>query len=121
MIKITMNTTRFMLTVEGHAEPKETEQYKEVCAATSAIVQSLVYSISKFNGDDDALSSMKYRNDPGNVLLKVYPEEWARLSIAKRFNYYGDGLELLAKSHPYSVEFIWDGERINPDKEDGKK
>lgn len=117
MITINMNTARFKLTVEGHAQPEETELYKEVCAACSAIVQALVYSITKFNHEGDALEIFKYRDDPGNVLLKVKPSKWSESSIKRRFNEYGDGLELLALSHPYSVEFIWDGEKITPEEE----
>ena len=118
MIRIEMNTARFKLTVEGHAEPEETSMYKEVCAACSAIVQSLVYSITKFNHEGDVLEIFKYRDDPGNVLLKVKPSEWAESSVKRRFNEYGDGLELLALSHPYSVQFIWDGEPILPEEEE---
>jgi uncharacterized protein YsxB (DUF464 family) len=121
MIRINMNTIRFKLTVEGHAMPEESEDYSIICAGASMLVQALVYSIEKFNSGGDALSSMKYRDDPGNVLLEVHPEEWARISIAKRFNYYGDGLELLAMNNPECVEFIWDGEKIIPYKEDDKK
>lgn len=120
MIHIEMNTTRFLLTIEGHAQPEEHKDYKEICAAASMLAQGLAYSISKLNGDSDALSSMKYRDEPGNMMLKVYPEEWARISIGWRFNYYGDGLEMLALAHPQCVEFIWDGEKILPDKEDRK-
>ena len=112
MIHIEMNTARFKLTAEGHAKPEESEKYKEICAAVSAIVQGLVFSISKFKGEKDALSYYKYRDEPGNMLLKVVPEEWAEISMKRRFNYFGDALEMMATAHPGSVEFIWDGEKI---------
>jgi len=120
MIEINLNTARWKLTVKGHAMPEESDQYKEICAAASAIVQSLVYSITKFNHEGDALESMKYVNDPGDLLFKCFPEQWAETSIRRRFNEYGDGLELLAMSHPYSVQMIWDGEKIIPNEEEMK-
>lgn len=112
MIRIEMNTARFKLTAEGHAQPEENAQYKEICAGVSAIVQGLVFTISKFNGKKDALTLFKYRDDPGNMLLKVTPEEWAEISMKKRFNYFGDALEMMALAHPESIEFIWNGEKI---------
>ena len=117
MIHIEMNTISFLLKIEGHAEPEEHKDYVQICAAASMLAQALVFSITKFNGDHDALSSIKYKDEPGDLMLRVFPEEWARISIAKRFNYYGDGLEMLALAHPECVEFIWNGEKVKPDKE----
>lgn len=116
MIEINMNTARFKLTVKGHATAEESEQYKEICASASALAQSLLYSISKFNTDEkQALKSLEYRRDFGDMMVRAWPEEWAEHSIRKRFQIYGDGLELLAKSHPVSVHMIWDGEEIIPE------
>jgi uncharacterized protein YsxB (DUF464 family) len=112
MIHIEMNTARFKLTAEGHAQPEESTQYKEICAGVSAIVQGLVYSISKFKGDKDALTYYKYRDEPGNMLLKAVPEEWAEISMTRRVSYFGDALEMMATAHPQCIEFIWDGEKI---------
>ena len=112
MIEIEMNTARLKLTVKGHAMPDESPQFKEICAACSALVQALAYTITKFNHEGDALELFKFQDEPGNVILKVKPSEWAERSIRRRFNEYGDGLELLALSHPCSVEMIWDGEKI---------
>ena len=120
MIRITINTARYKITVEGHALAEEHPDHSAICTGVSAIVQGLVYSISKFNSRETALKTFKYRDEPGNMLLKIVPEQWAELSLTKRFNYYGDGLELMARSHPESIEMIWDGERILPDKEDEK-
>jgi len=120
MISINMNTARFKLTVTGHAQPEESEQYKEICSACSALVQALAYTITKFNHEGDALELFKFQDEPGNVILKVKPSEWAERSIRRRFNEYGDGLELLALSHACSVEMIWDGEKILPNEEDKK-
>ena len=47
MITITMNSKRLKLTVTGHAMPEESPQYKEICAAVSAMAQSMMYAISK--------------------------------------------------------------------------
>ena len=120
MIRINLNSARMKLTIEGHAQPEESEQYKEICAAASALVQALAYSITKFNHEGDALEIFKFQDEPGDVLLKVKPSEWSERAILRRFNEYGDGMELLALSHPQSVEMIWDGEKILPEKEDGK-
>ena len=115
MIEITMNTARFKLTVKGHAEPGESDQYKEICAAASALAQALAYSISKFPGD--AMKSFEYRPEPGDLLIRAYPEDWAELGTKNRFKAYAEGLELLALSHPQSITMILDGEKIIPEKE----
>ena len=117
MIEISMNTARFKLTVKGHAMPEETERYKEICAAASALAQALAWSISKGNTEHESLKSFEYRDDPGDLLIRAWPEEWAEIAIRNKFKNYGDGLELLAKSHPQSVSMIWDGERVLPGKE----
>ena len=120
MITITMNTTKLKLTVEGHATPEESEQYKEICAAASALTQSLAYTVSRYNGGDGTMKSFEYRPDPGNLLLRVYAETWAEREFRHRFEIYGDGLQMLAEGHPQSVRFIRDGERIIP-KEESKQ
>ena len=110
MIEITMNTARYKLTVKGHAMPEEGAQYKEICAAASALAQALAYSISKLPGD--AMKSFEYRPDPGDLLIRAYPEDWAELVTKNRFKTYADGLELLAMSHPQSITMVLDGEKI---------
>ena len=115
MIEITMNTARFKLTVKGHAQPEESPDYKEICAAASALAQALAYSISKFPGD--AMKAFEYRPEPGDMLIRAYPEEWAELGTRNRMKAYADGLELLARSHPQSVSMIRDGEKIIPEEE----
>ena len=118
MITIRMQTSKYKLTVEGHALPEESEQYREICAATSALAQSLAWTISK--GKRFGAKAIEYRPDPGNLMLRVFPEMWENTAYSNAFRVIGDGFELLAKSHPQSVTFIWDGERILPDKEDEK-
>lgn len=123
MIEIKMTTNRYKMTVTGHAQPEESAEYKEICAAVSALTQSLAYSISKLNEErgaleQGALKAFDYRGDPGDMKLKAYPEKWAEVVIRQRFRTYGDGLELLAKSHAEAVTMIRDGERILPDEEE---
>lgn len=118
MIEIRMTTSRYRMTVTGHAQPEESEDYRQICAAVSALTQSLAYSISKLNDERGALKAFDYRGDPGDMKLKVYPEKWAEVVIRQRFRTYGDGLELLAKSHAEAVTMIRDGERIKPDEEE---
>lgn len=120
MIEIRMETKRLKLSIKGHATPEESEQYKEICAAASALAQSLMYSISKYDDVQKAVKSIQYRPDPGDLFLLVIPESWADMVMKHRFKVYGDGLELLAKSHPYSVTMIRDGEKILPDEEGGQ-
>lgn len=116
MIHIEMNTNRLKLTIKGHAQPAETEQYREICSAASAIAQSMVYAISRYN-DGSALKELDYRPDPGNLMVRLMPEEKQEEPLKMIMTLYGYGLELLAKSHPYSVQMIWDGAKIIPDKE----
>ena len=115
MITIEMNTKRLKLTVKGHAQPEEMEKYKECCASASAIAQSMVYAVSKYN-DGGALEKFEYRNDPGDFMVKLLPTEKQEKALQTIMTLYGYGLELLAKSHPQSVEMIWDGARIIPDR-----
>ena len=117
MITIRMNTERLKLTIEGHAQPEETSDYRAICSAVSAIAQGLAYSIAKYDEQEGGLKSLEYRNDPGNMLIRPWPEHWAESTYRHRFRNYGDGFELLAKSHPESVTFIRDGEKILPEEE----
>ena len=122
MIRITMSTKRLKMTVEGHAMPEESGSWREICAAASALTQSMMYSAAKYTGDDPDAEEMKYakyRGDPGNMLIKIYPEAEAEEGIRQIFKAYGDGMQLLAESHPQSVTFIRDGERIMAKEEKG--
>lgn len=112
MITINMNTARWKLTVEGHAQPAESEQYREICAGASALAQSLAYACTKYNEGDGTMKSFEYRPDSGNLKIRVYPETWAESAFRHIFNNYSWGFQLLAESHPYSVTFIKDGERV---------
>jgi uncharacterized protein YsxB (DUF464 family) len=120
MIRIEMNTARLKLTVKGHAQPTEGEQYREACSAASALAQGLMYTISLYNGGQGATKAIDYKNDPGDLFIKIFPEPWAERELQHRFRIYGDGMQLLAESHPQFIEMIRDGERILPEKEDGK-
>ena len=118
MIEIRMDTKRLKLSVKGHAKAEENEKHKEICAAASALAQSLMYSISKYDDVQKAVKSIQYRPDPGDLFLLVIPESWADMVMKHRFKVYGDGLELLAKSHPYSVTMIRDGKKILPEEDE---
>ena len=118
MIRINMNTARLKLTVEGHAMQEEGPEYQQICAAASALAQSLAWSVNKYNEGEGTMKSFEYRPETGNLLIRVWPEHWAEAVFKRKFKDYADGFELLAKSHPQSVEFIWDGERILPEKEE---
>lgn len=119
MITITMNSKRLKLTVTGHAMPEESTQYNEICAAVSAMAQSMMYAISKYNDGEGTMKSTEYRDDPGDLMIRIWPETWAEREIRHIFNIYADGLELLAESHPCSVTFIRDGELILAKEENG--
>ena len=118
MIEINMNTSRLKLTVKGHAQPEENDDYKLICSAVSALAQGIVYSISKMDHAEGATRSIQYRDTPGDYFLLVIPEQWAENMIKHRFRNYGDGLEMMAKAHPECIDMIWDGEKILPDKEE---
>ena len=127
MIEIRMDTKRLKLSVKGHATPEESEKYKEICAAASALAQSLMYSISKYDDIAKITDSIQYRGDPGDLFLLVMIDRsktWdlERLhyeqAIMDKFMVYADGMELLAKSHPYSVTMIRDGKRIKPEEDE---
>ena len=111
MITINMNTARWKLTVDGHATPEESDEYREICAAASALAQSLAYACSKYNDGEGTMKSIEYRPVSGNLLFRVYPETWAETAFRHIFRIYGWGFRLLAESHPESVTFIQDGER----------
>lgn len=116
MILITMNSKRLKLTVEGHAMPEENGGNDAdtigICNAVSALAQGLIYTISQYNNGEGTTKSIQYRNDPGDLMIKIFPEPWAEREIRHRFEIYADGLQLMAESHPQSVTFIRDGERI---------
>lgn len=119
MIEINLSVEYFTLTIKGHAEPEESELFRETCAAASMLAQGLAASIAKFQRTQNGMREMTYRGDPGDMLLQVKPETWAEATIRKRMRAYGDGLELLAKSNPESVRMTWDGIEIRP--EEGNK
>lgn len=112
MITIRMNTAKLKLTIDGHATPAESGEWKEICAATSALAQALMYSLTKYNDGKDTMKSVEYRPEAGNMMIRVFPETWAERGLRNIFKVYGDGLQLLAESHPQSVEMIRDEERI---------
>ena len=116
MIEINMNTKRLKLTIKGHAMPEEGPEYETACAAASAIAQGLAFTVAKYNNGKGAMKAFDYKNDPGNLFLKIFPEPWAERELMHRFEIYGDGLELLAESHPQYIQMIRDGERIIPGK-----
>lgn len=112
MIEINLNTAKFRLTVEGHAMAEETKEHSEICAAVSAMAQALAYTITRYEKDHESIKGMDYRSEPGDFLLQIQPEDWAESFIRKRMQTYGDGLELLAGSHPESIHMIRDGEEV---------
>lgn len=116
MIHIEMNTKRLKLTVKGHAEPEESESYKEICAACSAIAQAMVYAVTRYE-EGAALDEMDYRPDRGDFMVRMRPEKGYEKRMETIWNLYGYGLEAMARSEPQSVEMIWDGARVRPDKE----
>lgn len=119
MIEINVNTARYKVTVKGHAMPEESADYQQICAAASALAQSMMYCLTKLEEDGkDAYKSVEYRHDPGDIYIRVYPEGWAEASAKRKIRDYADGMELLAMSHPESIHMIWDGEEITMSKED---
>lgn len=119
MININLSVEKFTVTVTGHAQPDEGENYREVCAAASMMVQGLAHSITKFQGAQNGIREIDYRGEPGDMMLRVKPEAWAEATVRKRMRAYGDGLELLALSEPQSVTMTWDGIPVKP--EEGEK
>ena len=119
MIHINLSVEKFTVTITGHAQPDECEQYREVCAAASMLVQGLAYSITKFQDAQNGIQEIDYRNQPGDMLLRIKPDPWAEATVRKRMRAYGDGLELLAQSEPQSVSMTWDGTPVKP--EEGEK
>lgn len=111
MIKIEINTSRYKATVTGHANAEESEQWREICAGVSALVQSMMYTVQEVV-PEGGFKSIEYRPDPGNLFLRFYPEPWAEKETIEIMRIYSHGLELLTRSHPQSVEMIWDGRSI---------
>lgn len=119
MITINLSVEKFKVTVTGHAQPEEGENYRETCAATSMLIQGLAHSITKFQAAQNGIQEIDYRGEPGDMLLRIKPEPWAEATVRKRMRAYGDGLELLAMSEPQSVRMTWDGIPVEP--EEGEK
>lgn len=117
MIEINMNTKRLKLSIKGHALQTETDHHSAICTGVSAIAQGMAYTYSKIS---KAMREVQYRDDPGDLFLLAIPEDYAVAPAREIFKAYGNGLEMMAKCHPESVSMIWDGEKILPDKEDGK-
>ena len=115
MIEITMDTQEFLVMVKGHAQPEESEMYRETCAAASMLTQGLAHSLAKFEATQNAILQFDYRDEPGNMLLHVIPAKWAEAATRTRMRTYGDGMELLAMSNPESVQMIWDGKPVKPE------
>jgi len=117
MITITMNSKRLKLTAEGHALAEESADHKEICNCVGALAQGLIYTVSRYNDGKGTMKSIEYRNEPGDLMIKVYPETWAEREIRHRFEIYADGLQMMAEAHPECVTFIRDGERIQAKEE----
>ena len=121
MIEINVNTAKFRVSVKGHAMPEESEDYRQICAAASALAQSLMYCLTKMEEDGkSAYKSVEYRHDKGDIYIRVWPEHWAELGTKNRITDYADGMELLAMSHPESIRMLWDGDLITMSKEGEK-
>ena len=112
MIEIMVNTARFRVAVKGHATPEESAQYREICSAVSALAQGMMFSLNRVNDEGGAYKSVEYRPDPGDLMIRVYPEHWAEREARRRIDIYADGMELLAMAHSESVHMIRDGEEI---------
>lgn len=115
MIHINMSVEKFTLVVKGHAEPNESEQYREICAGASMLAQGMMASITKFQKEHNGIRRILYRGDPGDMILTVEPEPWAEATIRKRMRAYADGMELLTLSNPECVEMLWDGIPVKPE------
>ena len=115
MIEITLSTKDFLVMVKGHAQPKESEMYRETCSAASMLVQGMAHSIAKLENTQDAILQFDYRGDPGDMMMHIIPKDWAKAAVRKRMRIYADGMELLAMSNPESVKMIWDGKPVKPE------
>ena len=116
MIMIRMDTNHLKLTVTGHAKPEETDAYREICSAASALAQAMVYAVTKYK-EGAALDTLDYRPDSGDLMVKMIAEEGYDKQMRQVWELYGYGMELLAQSHPQSVKMIWDGAKVIPGKE----
>lgn len=112
MIEINVNTARFKVTIKGHAMPEENARYLEICNSVSSLAQGLAYALTKYEKEHEPFKRVEWRGEPGNTLLRVWPEEWAERMARGYVNIYADGMELLALSYPECVHMIRDGEEI---------
>ena len=112
MIIINLDDRLLKLTVTGHATPEEGPDWKLVCNSVSVLAQGLVYSIAKFEENHDALLGFDYKIDPGDMIVNPSPEEWARATIRKRMQIYGDGLQLVAENFPEYCRMTWNDMEI---------
>ena len=116
MIMIRMDTKHLKLTVTGHALPSETDAYREICSAASALAQALVFAVTRYK-EGAALNELDYRPDSGDLMVHMFAEEGYEKQMREIWEVYGYGMELLAQSHPMSVKMIWDGAKVLPGKE----
>ena len=121
MIQINLSVENFTLKIDGHAQPEESERFREICAGASMLAQGLAHSIAKFQKQQDGIRHILYRGDPGDMVLAVEPEPWAEATVRKRMRAYADGMELLALSNPESVTMIWDGVPVKPEEGEGNE
>ena len=115
MIKINLSVEKFMRKIDGHAQPEESERFREICAAASMLAQGLASSICKFQKAQNGIREIDYRDTPGDMQLRFQPDPWAEATVRKRMRAYGDGLELLALAEPQSVQMTWDGIPVKPE------
>ena len=115
MIVINLSVEKFTLKIDGHAQPEESDRFREICAGASMLAQGLACSIVKFQREQNGIREIDYRDTPGDMLLRVKPDPWAEATVRKRMRAYGDGMELLALAEPQSVQMVWDGIPVKPE------
>lgn len=112
MIEIRLDDRNFTLEAKGHALETEGPEWKYICSNVSTLTQGLAYSLTKYEKEHESIRGMDYRPEPGDLLLKVDPEEWARAAVRKRMQNFGDALEMLAQCESSYIHMVWNGEEI---------
>lgn len=121
MIRIDLDDKHFTLRVTGHATAEEGKDHQLICNAVSVIAQGLAYSVTRLEKEREAITGLDYRPESGNLLLKIYPEQWAEAAVRKRMQIFGDALEMLAICESSYITMVWNGEEIKGQEEAGNE
>lgn len=105
-VEATINAEdHYMLTADGHAGAERNEQDHDlVCAAVSAIVQTLAFSCAQI----EEVSTV-YHTSSGHAMVNVTNYDEMEGEITPRFRMALDGLAAMAQQYPQCITVTING------------